>query len=113
MAKAHFLFDLRIQIKVSFVDIFPQSIDIYSFFSQGQESLSVLDLSKDKHFHVKHYRIRRTDQGLYYISSKSVFPSLQDLVDHYRSKYCLVFHGKYGCVCVFFFKQMLMVCVVY
>lgn len=55
-------------------------------FSQGQESLSVLDLSKDKHFHVKHYRIRRTDQGLYYISSKSVFPTLQDLVEHYRSK---------------------------
>ena len=56
------------------------------FSSKGQESLSVLDLSKDKHFHVKHYRIRRTDQGLYYISSKSVFPSLQDLVEHYRGK---------------------------
>ncbi|CAF3576236.1 unnamed protein product [Rotaria socialis] len=52
--------------------------------NQGQESLSVLDLSKDKHFHVKHYRIRRTDQGLYYISSKSIFQSLQDLVEHYR-----------------------------
>jgi hypothetical protein len=55
-------------------------------FSPGQESLSVLDLSKDKHFHVKHYRIRRTDQGLYYISSKNVFSTLQDLVEHYRCK---------------------------
>ena len=52
----------------------------------GQESLSVLDLSKDKHFHVKHYRIRRTDQGYYYISSKNVFSSLPDLVEHYRGK---------------------------
>lgn len=55
-------------------------------FFQGQESLSVLDLSKDKHFHVKHYRIRRTNQGMYYISSKTIFANLQDLVDHYRSK---------------------------
>jgi hypothetical protein len=35
---------------------------------------------------VKHYRIRRTDQGYYYISSKNVFPSLPDLVEHYRGK---------------------------
>ena len=54
--------------------------------NQGQESLSVLDLSKDKHFHVKHYRIRRTDQGFYYISSKNVFASLPELVEHYRGK---------------------------
>ncbi len=58
-----------------------------NFYShKGQESLSVLDLSKDKHFHVKHYRIRRTNQGMYYISSKTIFVNLQDLVDHYRSK---------------------------
>jgi len=48
--------------------------------------LSVLDLTKDKHFHVKHYRIRRTNQGMYYISSKTTFGSLQDLVEHYQSK---------------------------
>ncbi|UJR33268.1 hypothetical protein I4U23_020723 [Adineta vaga] len=52
--------------------------------NQGQESLSVLDLSKDKHFHVKHYRIRRTNQGMYYISSKTLFSNLQELVDHYQ-----------------------------
>ncbi|CAF0898766.1 unnamed protein product [Adineta steineri] len=52
--------------------------------NQGQESLSVLDLNKDKHFHVKHYRIRRTNQGMYYISSKTLFSSLQDLVNHYQ-----------------------------
>ncbi|CAF0730028.1 unnamed protein product [Didymodactylos carnosus] len=52
----------------------------------GQESLSVLDLSSDKHFHVKHYRIRRTDSGAYYISSKTLFQTLQELVHHYQSK---------------------------
>ena len=35
---------------------------------------------------MKHYRIRRTNQGMYYISSKTIFANLQDLVDHYRSK---------------------------
>jgi hypothetical protein len=54
------------------------------FVLVGQQSLSVLDLSKDKHFHVKHYRIRRTEQGEYYISTKHVFPTLTDLVEHYR-----------------------------
>ena len=62
-----------------------------SFFEIGQESLSVLDLTKDKHFHVKHYRIRRTDQGFYYISSKIVFQTLTDLVDHYRGERYVVF----------------------
>ncbi|CAF4603011.1 unnamed protein product, partial [Rotaria sp. Silwood2] len=53
--------------------------------NQGQESLSVLDLNKDKHFHVKHYRIRRTNQGMYYISSKATFQTLKELVDYYRT----------------------------
>ncbi|CAF4769472.1 unnamed protein product, partial [Rotaria sp. Silwood1] len=53
--------------------------------NQGQESLSVLDLNKDKHFHVKHYRIRRTNQGMYYISSKATFSTLKELVDYYRT----------------------------
>ncbi|CAF1141138.1 unnamed protein product [Adineta steineri] len=53
--------------------------------NQSEESLSILDFNEDKqHFHVKHYRIRRTDQGLYYISRKSTFPSLQNLVNHYQ-----------------------------
>ena len=52
----------------------------------GQESLSVLDLSTDRHFHVKHYRIHRTDQSFYYISYKNTFKTLAELVEHYQSK---------------------------
>ena len=52
----------------------------------GQESLSVLDLTADRHFHVKHYRIHRTDQGFYYISYKSTFSTLAELVEHYQSR---------------------------
>ncbi|CAF3803965.1 unnamed protein product [Rotaria sordida] len=63
---------------------------------QGQEFLSVLDLSKEEHFHVKHYRIRQTDQGMYYINSESVFSTLQNLVKHYRTNVdglcCLLTH---------------------
>jgi tyrosine-protein kinase Src len=53
---------------------------------QGEESLSIVDFNKERYFHVKHYRIRRTDQGLYYITTKKNFSSLQDLVHHYQSK---------------------------
>ncbi|CAF1288751.1 unnamed protein product, partial [Didymodactylos carnosus] len=54
--------------------------------NQGQESLSVLDLSSDKHFHVKHYRIRCVDSSLYYINSKILFPTLHELVKYYQTK---------------------------
>ena len=69
----------------------------YGSFSTGQESLSVIDLSEDKHFHVKHYRIRRTNQGLYFISSKNVFSTLEDLVEHYRTKIYILFSRKIFC----------------
>ncbi|CAF3825275.1 unnamed protein product [Adineta steineri] len=56
-----------------------------SRINQGEESLSVLHFDEDEHcFDVKHYRIPRTDQGLYYIDSEVTFPSLQDLVNHYH-----------------------------
>jgi hypothetical protein len=53
---------------------------------QGEESLSIVDFDKKRYFHVKHYRIRRTDQGLFYLTNKKVFSSLQDLIHHYQSK---------------------------
>ncbi len=53
---------------------------------QDEEVLSILDFNEDKHFYCKHYRIRRTDQRLYYITRKITFSSLQDLVNHYQSK---------------------------
>ena len=59
---------------------------LFCFFCKDDESLSILDLSKEKGFHVKHYRIRRTDQGLYYLSRRKYFLSLQDLVNYYKSK---------------------------
>lgn len=59
--------------------------DRYSFFIEEEESLSILDFDEEKGFHVKHYRIRRTDQGLFYIAKRNQFPSIQDLVNHYQS----------------------------
>ncbi len=54
--------------------------------NEGEESLSILDFDKNRHFHIKHYRVRRTDQGLYYIRRTTTFSSLQNLVHHYQSK---------------------------
>jgi fyn-related kinase len=53
---------------------------------EDEESMSILDFNKERYFHVKHYRIRRTDQGLFYLNKKKVFSSLQDLVNYYQSK---------------------------
>lgn len=35
---------------------------------------------------IKHYKIRSLDEGGYYISPRSAFPTLQALVQHYSSK---------------------------
>jgi len=40
---------------------------------------------------VKHYKIRKLDNGGYYITTRAQFESLQKLVKHYRGKpklYC-------------------------
>lgn len=55
----------------------------------GGYALSVKDNVGDsvRDFHVKHYKIKpvQTSRG-YYITSKTVFPTIPDLVEHYKSK---------------------------
>ena len=40
---------------------------------------------------VKHYRIRRLDNGGFYISPKRTFENMLDLIFHYRSKWRIGF----------------------
>lgn len=53
----------------------------------GAYCLSVLDYDNTKGLNVKHYKIRKLDSGGFYITSRTQFTSLQQLVFHYRSKY--------------------------
>ena len=52
----------------------------------GAYCLSVLDYDNTKGLNVKHYKIRKLDSGGFYITSRTQFSSLQQLVFHYRSK---------------------------
>ncbi|PAA60739.1 hypothetical protein BOX15_Mlig015610g1, partial [Macrostomum lignano] len=53
--------------------------------SQGQYALSVRvkDPNLDRNFLVRHFRIRCTDAGGYYIAPRVTFPTLRDLLAHY------------------------------
>ncbi|XP_064481076.1 tyrosine-protein kinase SRK2-like isoform X1 [Ornithodoros turicata] len=51
--------------------------------SAGIFSLSVRDHNETKGDHVKHYRIRATEDVTFYITSKMTFPTLDDLVAYY------------------------------
>ena len=46
----------------------------------------MLDYDNTKGLNVKHYKIRKLDSGGFYITSRTQFTSLQQLVFHYRSK---------------------------
>ncbi|KTF90019.1 hypothetical protein cypCar_00015333, partial [Cyprinus carpio] len=46
--------------------------------------LSVLDYDNVKGLNVKHYKIRKLDSGGFYITSRTQFSTLQQLVNHYR-----------------------------
>ena len=52
----------------------------------GAYCLSVLDYDNTKGLNVKHYKIRKLDSGGFYITSRTQFTSLQQLVFHYRSE---------------------------
>ncbi len=61
---------------------------IYNYFDiQGKAwSLSILDITDDRRDrHTKHYKIKKTDNGGCYISSNTVFSSLDELVSYYSS----------------------------
>ncbi|EHB11718.1 Tyrosine-protein kinase HCK [Heterocephalus glaber] len=52
--------------------------------SGGSYSLSVRDCDPQQGDTVKHYKIRTLDNGGFYVSPRSTFSSLQDLVAHYK-----------------------------
>ncbi|KAG9330472.1 hypothetical protein JZ751_024269 [Albula glossodonta] len=51
--------------------------------SKGAFSLSIRDKVQDHGDVVKHYKIRSMDNGGFYVSPKTTFPTLKDLVKHY------------------------------
>uniref|UniRef100_A0A4W5KWW3 Tyrosine-protein kinase n=1 Tax=Hucho hucho TaxID=62062 RepID=A0A4W5KWW3_9TELE len=55
--------------------------------TKGAYCLSVLDYDNTKGLNVKHYKIRKLDSGGFYITSRTQFSSLQQLVFHYRRKW--------------------------
>nr|XP_057906834.1 proto-oncogene tyrosine-protein kinase Src isoform X3 [Doryrhamphus excisus] len=52
--------------------------------TKGAYCLSVLDYDNTKGLNVKHYKIRKLDSGGFYITSRTQFATLQQLVNHYR-----------------------------
>lgn len=52
----------------------------------GAYSLSIQDWDDVKGDHVKHYKIRKLDNGGYYITTRAQFETLQQLVHHYSGK---------------------------
>ncbi|XP_061615854.1 tyrosine-protein kinase Fgr isoform X4 [Phyllopteryx taeniolatus] len=51
--------------------------------TKGAYSLSIRDWDDNKGDHVKHYKIRKLDNGGYYITTRSQFDTVQQLVTHY------------------------------
>lgn len=49
----------------------------------GAYSLSIRDWDEAKGDHVKHYKIRKLDNGGYYITTRAQFDTVQQLVQHY------------------------------
>ncbi|KAF7694529.1 tyrosine-protein kinase fynb isoform X2 [Silurus meridionalis] len=54
--------------------------------TKGAFSLSIRDWDDVKGEHVKHYKIRKLDSGGYYITTRSQFQTLQQLVQHYSER---------------------------
>ncbi|KAG2461549.1 tyrosine-protein kinase HCK isoform X2 [Polypterus senegalus] len=54
--------------------------------TKGSYSLSVRDSDQQTGDTVKHYKIRTLDNGGFYISPRVTFPTLQDLVAHYKKQ---------------------------
>lgn len=56
------------------------------FYLSGAYSLSIKDWDEAKGDHVKHYKIRKLDNGGYYITTRSQFETVQQLVQHYSGQ---------------------------
>uniref|UniRef100_A0AAY4AQF3 Tyrosine-protein kinase n=1 Tax=Denticeps clupeoides TaxID=299321 RepID=A0AAY4AQF3_9TELE len=55
--------------------------------TKGAFSLSIQDWDDIKGEHVKHYKIRKLDNGGYYITTRAQFETLQQLVNHYSGEH--------------------------
>lgn len=64
---------------------------------EGAYSLSIRDWDEMKGDNVKHYKIRKLDNGGYYITTRAQFETLQKLVKHYTGRQA----ARKLCVCVF------------
>ncbi|KAF5924561.1 tyrosine-protein kinase Fgr isoform X1 [Diceros bicornis minor] len=51
--------------------------------TKGAYSLSIRDWDEARGDHVKHYKIRKLDTGGYYITTRTQFNTVQELVQHY------------------------------
>lgn len=67
---------------MSFSVVLAQS-NFISVDSKGAYSLSIRDWDEMKGDNVKHYKIRKLDNGGYYITTRAQFDTLQKLVKHY------------------------------
>lgn len=63
-------------------------------------SLSIRDWDQAKGEHVKHYRIKVTDRGGYYICSSQAFQTLNDLVEAYKNGNFSNSENNYGLACL-------------
>lgn len=54
--------------------------------SLGAYSLSIRDWDETKGDHVKHYKIRKLDNGGYYITTRTQFDTVPQLVEHYTGQ---------------------------
>ncbi|XP_051729806.1 tyrosine-protein kinase Fgr isoform X4 [Ctenopharyngodon idella] len=54
--------------------------------TKGAYSLSIRDWDDAKGDHVKHYKIRKLDNGGYYITTRTQFDTVQQLVEHYTER---------------------------
>ncbi|MBN3321383.1 FYN kinase, partial [Atractosteus spatula] len=54
--------------------------------TKGAYSLSIRDWDEMKGDHVKHYKIRKLDNGGYYITTRTQFDTVQQLVQHYTER---------------------------
>ncbi|KAJ8367937.1 hypothetical protein SKAU_G00079650 [Synaphobranchus kaupii] len=54
--------------------------------SGGAYSLSIRDWDDAKGDHVKHYKIRKLDNGGYYITTRTQFDTVPQLVEHYTER---------------------------
>ncbi|XP_052328254.1 tyrosine-protein kinase Fgr isoform X1 [Oncorhynchus keta] len=54
--------------------------------TKGAYSLSIRDWDDGKGDHVKHYKIRKLDNGGYYITTRTQFDTVHQLVEHYTER---------------------------